>query len=142
MKHALCTQLDQTFGYITPDGSVTTRPCEAALFDTPEAARTAMVSDGVDPSEWVEDVPDEAGFRARQPTWESRPFTPKGFFDLVRMVMFAGRNVFTNGSMPGSEDERRQLERAATAVVLKLGHMNEQGEWAFGPAPSPEAPVP
>ena len=41
MKHAVTHVMDQTIGYVTPDGSLSTRPSEAVLFDSEEAAGEA-----------------------------------------------------------------------------------------------------
>lgn len=92
VKYALALALDQTFGYLTEDGSATTKYLEAKLWDTlaeAEAARDAFVEEAVAhwaqnprglknvPSEAfirscspvVEEVPDEMAWRMQPDTW-------------------------------------------------------------------------
>ncbi len=69
MKYAVIVPLDQTVGYLTGKGSgVTTDPKEAFLWNSwGEAEVFARLNEG-DKFE-IEDVPDEAAFRAQGPTW-------------------------------------------------------------------------
>lgn len=65
MKYAVAMVLDQTYGYLTADGSVTISHPEAMLHDLREAAEALTA----DVDGWVEEVVDEGEFRAREDTW-------------------------------------------------------------------------
>lgn len=81
MKFAVLTVLDQTFGFLNEaEESFTIHHPEAKLFDTREAADVAIAKENARLSHlspqlqeryscWVEEVPDEAEFRARPDTW-------------------------------------------------------------------------
>lgn len=92
MKYAVVTKLDQTYGYRTKDGSYTTKHPEVELWDDVRDASDAAAEDTastvlairreakyfVDTTDEnliqdvicvVEEVPDEAEFRAREDTW-------------------------------------------------------------------------
>lgn len=62
MKYAACMVADQTFVYWA-DGWWTTEPSEARLYAFWSTAEHVPFAD------WVEEVPDEAEFRAGEPTW-------------------------------------------------------------------------
>jgi len=68
MLYAPSLILDQTNGYFTPDGKITITPGDAVLFETREEARALLVRHGEDP-DFIEEVEDEAEFRARPDTW-------------------------------------------------------------------------
>lgn len=82
MKYAVLAVMDQTFGFLNEaEDNFTTRHPEAKLFDTRDAADAAKArEDARLPSDltpelraryscWVEEIEDEAEFRAREDTW-------------------------------------------------------------------------
>jgi hypothetical protein len=69
MKYAICTGADQTLVYLGPNGRFTVKHGEALLFDTrKEAESAAKAADPYD-DKVIEEVEDEAEFRARPDTW-------------------------------------------------------------------------
>jgi hypothetical protein len=139
MKYVISTVLDQTIGWITPDGAVTTRPSEAQFFDTAASAEEAANdSNGQrDPDLMVDPVEDETAFRAQSPTWEGRPYTPEALFDLVKLVASATQTSHTKELVPNAREEVAQLFAASWALLEKLGHNTPKDWWVFGPAPAP-----
>lgn len=81
MKYAIGTVLDQTIGYWAGSDPSSTLPiwttvhAEAKLFDTREAAKNEFplcIVDWKEPNEdalFIEEIDDEAEFRAREDTW-------------------------------------------------------------------------
>lgn len=81
MKYAVFLVADQTIVFVTPKHiagngpweHTTTKHPEAMLWDSESDARDVVNDLGVDgrglPLAYVEDVPDEAEFRAREDTW-------------------------------------------------------------------------
>jgi hypothetical protein len=66
MKFAVGCVLDQTIGYWNGSGEWATKHPEVKLYDTREEAerlKTLLIGD------FIEEVPDEAEFRAREDTW-------------------------------------------------------------------------
>jgi hypothetical protein len=68
MKYAVAIFLDQTWGYLCPDGSHTTIHKEAMLWDDKDQAEAACEAEGKYGIE-VEEVPDVAEFQSREDTW-------------------------------------------------------------------------
>jgi hypothetical protein len=132
VQFAVYTVLDQTIGYITGDGSVTTRPAEAQLFQTREGAEE--VTKGEEDS-GVEEVPDEAVFRARRPTWEDRPLTAQALFDMAVRIEDACFNPLTKGALSEQRVELVLMGYAASNLLSRIGHRATDGRWAFGQAP-------
>lgn len=130
MKYAVATWMDQTIGWATADGAATERASEAVLFDTPDAAQSAMTFDH---GAWAQEVPDEAAFRAMAPTWTGRPYTLSTLFSIAREAYFAANNFDGDGGA-GFYEKAQDLSMAALTVLEALGHHGEKG-WAFGPRP-------
>lgn len=136
-KYALCTSLDQTIGYITPDGRVTMLPNEAKLFDTQDSAHGAREEDD---GLFLETVTDEAAFRARAPTWHDRALTPATLLGLVGLVADSVKNEHLGEELrrmqaDGLSAETTVLFHAARALLRRLGHEDGQGRWVLGPDP-------
>ena len=134
MKYALACRLDQTVGWATADGSVTERASEAALFDSRDAAMAAKEFDPADTS--IEEVPDEAAFRAMAPTWNERPLTLSALFTLAHEVMRAADNENLQDGGAGFHEKAQDLSSAAYVLLGALGHRDSDGRWQFGPAPA------
>jgi len=66
MKYAIVIPLDQTIGFITPDGAVTTSHKDALLHEEKAAADVDVILHA--PADLME-VKNEEEFRARPDTW-------------------------------------------------------------------------
>lgn len=73
MKYAICGTMDQTIGYWAgEDLGWTTKHPDVFLFDDRAPAEVELTSQKETPedgSAWIEEVHDEAAFRARPDTW-------------------------------------------------------------------------
>jgi hypothetical protein len=83
VKYAIWVIADQTYVYLDNDGTWTTEHPHAKLFDDKEEARAFAIAHGCQPEDditedknkdanspwYLEEVPDEKEFRAREDTW-------------------------------------------------------------------------
>lgn len=68
MPYAVCAPADQTYVYLTENGTFTTVHAQAKLFGRREDAECWIAGSDQDDTE-VEEVVDEIEFRARKDTW-------------------------------------------------------------------------